>query len=300
MDNSTLVAEKLVSDAVLVKSIDYNPLWRDAEGYYPGAETGEHAPELSIGQTVTAVTDTGLKLLILGTQLGNAVVFQRDVNHVNVIAWSAPAALVGFIEKTIPNAAARVTEDLYDYLVGMEPYKSNNVSVAFANAPVETRNMYYALIGKEAESQEQPQPAASEQTTAQSEQPKAAEAPEPEKAKQSTNNEKESTMKSTTKAATAKTNDLTSWGVFWRAAGLTTLILAIIVALIFGLHFGAAYIGGLGLSEGVKIALGYFLTFTAYLGIGFTVSKGIDWFGNLFSRRAPAKAPAAPMAAAAA
>lgn len=278
------VAEKL---AALVKTLPVVPFsfaWLDAENYVPGALTGEHAPVLGVGERVYAQHLDGRQFVFVGTELGNVAIFNRSAKHMDVVAWDASATLCAFVNCLHPNPLAQVTPELFDVLVG-NTEGANNIGQAFRDAIEEVRAPFLAMHG------------AAIPPTPEAEPAKPAEAP---KAASSTNNEKESTMKSITKATTAKTNDLTSWGVFWRAAGLATLILAIIVALIFGLHFGAAYIGGLGLSEGVKIALGYFLTFAAYLGIGFTVSKGIDWFGNLFSRRAPAAAPAAPMAAAAA
>lgn len=290
------VAEKLTALVKTLPVIPFSFAWLDAENYVPGALTGEHAPVLGVGERVYSQHLDGRQFVFIGTELGNVAIFNRSAKHMDVVAWDASATLCAFVNCLHPNAMARVTSELFDVLVG-NTEGANNIGQAFRDAIEEVRAPFLAMHGAAVPPTPEAEPAkAAPAPEAAPEMPKA----EEPKAASSTNNEKESTMKSTTKATTAKTNDLTSWGVFWRAAGLATLILAIIVALIFGLHFGAAYIGGLGLSEGVQIALGYFITFAAYLGIGFTISKSVDWFGNLFSRRAPAKAPAAPMAAAAA
>ncbi len=59
------------------KVIAYNPLWSNEVGMHDYAVYGEHAPKLRNEEMVKACTSGGRRLLIIGTRLGNLVVFDR-------------------------------------------------------------------------------------------------------------------------------------------------------------------------------------------------------------------------------
>ena len=61
------------------KKIEYKSEWANGTGYYNGAVLGDDAPKLAIGEIVCAHSPmpNDRKLVIVGTPLGNVVVFQR-------------------------------------------------------------------------------------------------------------------------------------------------------------------------------------------------------------------------------
>lgn len=75
------------------KPIEFNPKWSNGTGYFNGAEYGEDAPVVGNGKTVSAVTPGGRRILIIGTRLGNAVVFQRYDNRQDVFVHNIPQEL---------------------------------------------------------------------------------------------------------------------------------------------------------------------------------------------------------------
>lgn len=75
------------------RQIEFNPKWSNGTGYFNGAEHGEDAPVVGNGKTVGAVTPGGRRILIIGTRLGNAVVFQRYDNRDDVFVHNLPLEL---------------------------------------------------------------------------------------------------------------------------------------------------------------------------------------------------------------
>lgn len=57
--------------------VSFNPKWSNGTGYFDHATYGETAPKLGNGRVLSAVTPGGRKILIIGTRLGNVVVFSR-------------------------------------------------------------------------------------------------------------------------------------------------------------------------------------------------------------------------------
>lgn len=59
--------------------LPFNPNWSNGTGLFDYAVYGEHAPTIPIGQMARSATPSGRKLIIIGTRLGNVVVFERQV-----------------------------------------------------------------------------------------------------------------------------------------------------------------------------------------------------------------------------
>lgn len=82
---------------------DYNPNWvssGDTFNSYQGAVGGVHAPELEPGELICSMTPTGRRMLILGTELGNAVAFTPYMHSQELIAQCCSPALDQFIADT--------------------------------------------------------------------------------------------------------------------------------------------------------------------------------------------------------
>lgn len=58
-------------------TLPFNKNWSNKTGMFDMAVYGEHAPKLSYGEMARSVTDGGRRIIILGTRLGNLVVFDR-------------------------------------------------------------------------------------------------------------------------------------------------------------------------------------------------------------------------------
>lgn len=75
------------------------------------------------------------------------------------------------------------------------------------------------------------------------------------------------------------------WGFFLRAAGLLLLVAAATFALVFGAHYGIAYVAGLGLGAGTTLALQIVAGIVAALGVFATGWFGTKWMADLIARR---------------
>lgn len=60
-----------------VKQIEFQKDWSNGTGYFDFAVYGENAPKLANGELVKCVTPGGRRVLMVGTRLGNLVVFDR-------------------------------------------------------------------------------------------------------------------------------------------------------------------------------------------------------------------------------
>jgi hypothetical protein len=72
------------------REVPFNESWSNGTGYFDAAVAGEHAPKLGNGTMVRSVTPSGRKILIIGSRLGNIVVFQRYTNRTDVIVTNIP------------------------------------------------------------------------------------------------------------------------------------------------------------------------------------------------------------------
>ena len=60
--------------------IQFNPDWNNGTGYFDGAFKGEYVPVVEPGQLVKSIDPDGRRIIIVGTRLGNIVVFDRYAN----------------------------------------------------------------------------------------------------------------------------------------------------------------------------------------------------------------------------
>ena len=76
------------------RKIDFNNKWSNGTGYFDHAVAGEDAPKgVGNGKMLASCTPTGRRILIIGTRLGNAVVFQRYDDRDDVFVYNIPQEL---------------------------------------------------------------------------------------------------------------------------------------------------------------------------------------------------------------
>lgn len=74
-------AEQEFSDAYArAEETQYCPEWANGTGYMDHAVRGSHAPHLLPGQVVRAMSSDNRRLLLIGTPIGNVIVFDRYSN----------------------------------------------------------------------------------------------------------------------------------------------------------------------------------------------------------------------------
>ena len=64
-----------------VKAIEFNEAWSNGTGYFDNAVYGDDAPIVKSGTIVKSVTPGNRRILIVGTLLGNVVVFDRYADN---------------------------------------------------------------------------------------------------------------------------------------------------------------------------------------------------------------------------
>lgn len=83
------------------KELPFDRAWSNGTGYFDHAVKGEHAPKLGIGEIVKSVSPGGRRVMMVGTRLGNIVVFDRFAKqgegqpdaHKAVFVRNAPKAV---------------------------------------------------------------------------------------------------------------------------------------------------------------------------------------------------------------
>ncbi len=72
-----------------IESIDFNPGWNNGTGYFDNLTFKENkaAPALNPGELKKFIDGNGRRAIIIGTRLGNVVVFDRFVNQVDTGVW---------------------------------------------------------------------------------------------------------------------------------------------------------------------------------------------------------------------
>lgn len=77
--NTARVTEIFLAAFHNATQVEFSSTWANGTGYYNGAVAGPDAPKLEVGQMVAANSPTpnDRKIIIIGTPLGNLVVFQR-------------------------------------------------------------------------------------------------------------------------------------------------------------------------------------------------------------------------------
>lgn len=72
-------------------TVVFNPQWSNGTGYYDHAVMGFLAPNLAPGQTVKTETFDSRKMIIIGTEFGNCVFFERYAGGTNgIIVQNSP------------------------------------------------------------------------------------------------------------------------------------------------------------------------------------------------------------------
>jgi hypothetical protein len=74
----------------IAKTLPFNPEWANGTGYFDHAVKGEHAPLLGVGEMVKSQDDAGRPLIIIGTPIGNVVVFRRYSKEFGRYTFNAP------------------------------------------------------------------------------------------------------------------------------------------------------------------------------------------------------------------
>lgn len=96
-------------------AIPFNPEWSEFGGYFAGAVYDAAAPVLTVGQLVSSVAPDGRKLLLLGTELGNVVVFQRYYDNEETFAKNTSLELEKYFGRT-GNVGPRLTSTNLKYV----------------------------------------------------------------------------------------------------------------------------------------------------------------------------------------
>ena len=120
---TTTAFEKILD--TIVAEIPFNPQWANGTGYLNGAVSGEHAPKLASRERAMFVDNHGRRAIVVGTTMGNAVVFERytkSPDNREVLVCNLPDE-VGYIFDCTTN----LTEDKLHFLVGDQYPGSVNV-----------------------------------------------------------------------------------------------------------------------------------------------------------------------------
>jgi len=70
-----------VFDDPNVESIEFKKEWSNGTGYFDFAVYGEHAPRVAPGKVVKCMTPGNRRMIVVGTHLGNVVVFDRYADN---------------------------------------------------------------------------------------------------------------------------------------------------------------------------------------------------------------------------
>lgn len=85
--------EFLMIHEQLPNEVEFLPHWEMGSGSFDGAVFGPHAPILRPGQLVKGIDDRARHFVIIGTRLGNLVVYQRNPFVDSIVAYNCPEAL---------------------------------------------------------------------------------------------------------------------------------------------------------------------------------------------------------------
>lgn len=122
--------------------IEFNPRWGNGTGYYDNAVSGEHAPVLTPGEMVASLSDNNRKIIMVGTPLGNVVIFQRYNDNVSVYTCNVSRVLnsVGLI----PNG--RISDQTMEMLIGdyFDNVDGYNINMLLSKISNVTKDLYPA------------------------------------------------------------------------------------------------------------------------------------------------------------
>ena len=75
------------------REIQFDKAWSNGTGYFDYATDSDVAPKVANGGMVKATTPGGRRILIIGTHIGNAVIFDRYTEDKSVFVYNMPTAL---------------------------------------------------------------------------------------------------------------------------------------------------------------------------------------------------------------
>lgn len=83
-----------VFDDPAIEAVEFNSRWSNGTGYFDFAVYGEHAPHVAPGKVVKCMTPGNRRMVIVGTHLGNVVVFDRFAgNEHGVFVYNTTSAI---------------------------------------------------------------------------------------------------------------------------------------------------------------------------------------------------------------
>lgn len=74
--------------------IDFQSNWANGTGYFDHAVSGDRAPKVSYGVFARSKDEYGRRILILGTRLGNVVIFDRYGDDRGIFTFNADMMLL--------------------------------------------------------------------------------------------------------------------------------------------------------------------------------------------------------------
>lgn len=75
------------------REIPFNKDWSNGTGYFDYATDSDVAPNVANGGMVKCTTPGNRRILIIGTRIGNAVIFDRYTDDKSVFVYNMPTAL---------------------------------------------------------------------------------------------------------------------------------------------------------------------------------------------------------------
>lgn len=97
----TPVAAIFAAQFSKTKAVPFNPKWANGTGHFDQAVIGEHAPMMVDGDIVCSEDPKGRKIIIIGTPLGNVVVFQRYSNRDNVYVANTSVTMYQYTNRKL-------------------------------------------------------------------------------------------------------------------------------------------------------------------------------------------------------
>ena len=90
-----LTTKNELFDAAFEKArpIEFDKAWSNGTGYFDYATDSDVAPKVGFGALVKCTTPGGRRILIVGTRIGNAVIFDRYSDEKTVFVYNMPTAL---------------------------------------------------------------------------------------------------------------------------------------------------------------------------------------------------------------
>ena len=122
MSNSINVGDKFLEAIKDFKEIPFNPKWANGTGYLDFAVKGPEAPKLQNGEVVRSKDNKDRNIGIVGTRVGNVVVFERFSNGQNgVVVSNNPYTVAKLVD--ITNGAFNIRD--IELVFGCKSYLKN-------------------------------------------------------------------------------------------------------------------------------------------------------------------------------